>query len=170
MSKVQDKKNRKKATEKIQVLSFAFQVYWEKKKLMPELPDDDDHLIAERKVIRNCGMVEDFLTLYEIMSGIKTDLGIVPEPDKGTFQGMLVPYLLGFSSSAPASMDDSFYALTELLSGQKPLQVQIFFDNEVRNTAVNWIKERYSGVSTRLGQPILKLTNMVVEFRRVVKQ
>lgn len=170
MSKVQDKKNRKKATEKIQVLSFAFQVYWEKKKLMPELPDDDDHLIAERKMIRNCGMVEDFLTLYEIMSGIKTDLGIVPEPDKGTFQGMLVPYLLGFSSSAPASMDDSFYALTGLLSGQKPLQVQIFFDNEVRNAAVNWVKERYSGVSTRLGQPILKLTNMVVEFRRVVKK
>lgn len=86
MSKVQDKKNRKKATEKIQVLSFAFQVYWEKKKLMPELPDDDDHLIAERKMIRNYGMVEDFLTLYEIMSGVKADLGIVPEPDKAHFK------------------------------------------------------------------------------------
>lgn len=166
---MQDQKNKKKVFEKIQAVSLKFQIQWEKNKLMPELSDEDEHIIAEYQTIRNSGMVDDFLTLYKIMSGIKSDIGIAPEPDKGTFQGMLVPYLLGFSSSAPASMDDSFYALTGLLSGQKPLQVQIFFDNEVRNTAVNWIKERYSGVSTRLGQPILKLTNMVVEFRRVVK-
>lgn len=170
MSKVQDQKNKKKVFEKIQAVSLKFQILWEKNKLMPELLDEDEHIIAEYQTIRNSGMVDDFLTLYKIMSGIKSDIGIAPEPDKGTFHGMLVPYLLGFSTFAPASMDDSFYALTGLLSGQKPLQVQIFFDNEVRNAAVNWIKERYSGVSTRLGQPILKLTNMVVEFRRVVKQ
>ena len=40
---------------------------------------------------------------------------------------------------------------------------------EYRNEVVDWVKENYEGVKTRLGQPILKLPNMVIEFRRVVK-
>jgi hypothetical protein len=47
--------------------------------------------------------------------------------------------------------------------------VTIAYDNEIRNRVVDWVKAHYEGVTTRLGQPIIKLQNMVVEFKRVLK-
>lgn len=170
MSKEQERKKKERMIENAKVLSLKFQVGWEKERLMPDLPDDDQRLKAEFAAIRGYGLVGDFLTLYDIMAGIKNELGIVPEQGRGTFSGTLIPYLLGFSSSCPDKTCGNESVLPEMLSARKPLQVKIFFDNEVRNIAVNWIKDHYAGVSTRLGQPILKLMNMVVEFRRVVKQ
>lgn len=52
---------------------------------------------------------------------------------------------------------------------KNPLQVKLYFDNDVRNQVVEWVKAQYPNVTTRLGQPIVKLPNVVVEFRKVVK-
>lgn len=45
-----------------------------------------------------------------------------------------------------------------------PLQTKIVYDNEVRNQVVNWLKDYGGTISTRIGIPILKLPNMVVEI------
>ena len=49
------------------------------------------------------------------------------------------------------------------------MQVVLYYDNEIRNQVIDWVKARYEKVTTRLGQPILKRPNMLVEFKRVVK-
>ena len=51
----------------------------------------------------------------------------------------------------------------------QPLKVTIAYDNEIRNRVVDWVKAHYDGVKTLLGQPILKMENMTVEFKRVIK-
>ena len=51
-----------------------------------------------------------------------------------------------------------------------PMQVSLRYDNSVRNQVVEWIiAHGYKEVKTRLGQPILKMNKLVVEFKRLVK-
>ena len=51
-----------------------------------------------------------------------------------------------------------------------PLRAVVAYDNEIRNRVVDWVKAHYDGVTTLLGSPVLRLQNMIVEFKRVVKE
>ena len=82
-----------------------------------------------------------------------------------TLNGTLVPFILGISTTQP----DSTTYVSGIFTAQQPLQMSIAYDNEMRNQAVNWMKENGYEISSYLGQPLLKLKNLRIVIKRVLK-
>ncbi len=166
MSKKQDPKRKAQLTEKARTESFRFQVTWEKNQKMPEMPDEA--LNAELDALCEKGLTEEMFTLRDIVEGVRKELGCQTEAGKGSLEGTIVPYLLGITTTRP-NLDQPNDTLTRAENIQLPLQIVLYYDNEIRNQVIDWVKARYEKVTTRLGQPILKRPNMLVEFKRVAK-
>ena len=166
MSKKQDPKRKAQLNEKARTESFRFQVMWEKSQRMPEMPDET--LNAELNVLCEKGLAEEMFTLRDIVEGVRKELRYQTEAGKGSLEGTIVPFLLGITTTCP-NLDQPNNSLARTENIQLPLQVVLYYDNEIRNRVVDWVKARYEKVTTRLGQPILKRPNMVIEFKRVVK-
>lgn len=165
MSKNQNQKRKAQLAARAKGESFRFQVKYNIKQKGLDLAGLEQELEAELDAICQNGLTDDLFALAEIVSGVRRELGFEPEADKCSLNGTLVPFLLDITSFCP----DSASYLPGLFAAQKPLQVTIAYDNEIRNRVVDWVKAHYEGVTTRLGQPILKRQNMVVEFKRVLK-
>ena len=166
MSKKQAPKRKAQLTEKARTESFRFQVMWEKNQKMTEMPDEI--LNAELDALCEKGLAEEMFTFRDIVEGVRKELGYQTEIGKGSLEGTIVPYLLGITTTRP-NLDQPNDFLTRAENIQHPLQVELYYDNEIRNQVVDWVKARYEKVTTRLGQPILKRPDMLVEFKRVVK-
>lgn len=120
----------------------------------------------ELRILLNLGLADNLLILKEMVDGIQRDLRTMPEPFKGNLSGSLVAYCLGITMGNPLEKG----LLKPIDEYAVPLQLTLYYDNEVRNRVVDWIKAHgYREVKTRLSQPILKMDKMVVEFKRVVK-
>lgn len=151
---------------KTQIESFKFQVMWEKSRRLPDMKDDI--LNAELNAICEKGLAGAMLTLRAIVEGVREELGFQTETGKGSLEGTIVPFLLGITTALPDTSQPNT-ALVNTDNIQLPLQVTLYYDNDIRNQVVDWVKSRYETVTTRLGQPILKMPDMVIEFKRVVK-
>lgn len=169
MSKKKDQKRKMQLSAKSKMETFKFQVMFNKKTLLPTLPENHPVLNAELNAFCEKGLAEDMLTLRDIVEGIGKELNYRPEVEKGTFVGSPTGYLLGITAQNPFETENLTENFTQSNNIETPLQVQLHFDNEYRNEVVEWVSGHYQGVKTRLGQPILKLPNMVIEFKRVVK-
>ncbi len=139
---------------------------WEKNKILPEMTDEK--LNAELDALCEKGLTEEMLILQDIAEGVRKELGCETEAGKGSLEGSIVPFLLGITTTCP-NPDQPNNSLTHAGNIQLPLQVTLYYDNKIRNRVVDWVKARYETVTTRLGQPILKMPKMVIEFKRVVK-
>ena len=84
--------------------------------------------------------------------------------------GSVIAYILGITSVKPADAQSGNSPLSDAGKINPPLQVDIYYNADCRNEVVEWVKEHYQSVTSRLGQPALKLHNVVVVFKRVVKQ
>ena len=166
MSKKQDPKRKAQLNAKARTESFRFQVTWEKNRKLPEMPDET--LNAELDALCEKGLAEEMFTLRNIVEGVRKELGYQTEAGKGSLEGTIVPFLLGITTTFPSSSQPND-SLTRTENIQLPLQVVLYYDNEIRNRVVDWVKARYERVTTRLGQPVLKRPNMVIEFKRVVR-
>lgn len=167
MSKMQEQKRKAVLAERARFESLCFQVKRGRCKLVPELREDNSLVNAELEKIREVGLTDDILALRDIVKGVEKDLGVLPESNKGSLIGTAVPFLLEIIENNPFDQDLQSSPLTELK--ELPFQVMIYYDNEIRNRVVDWIKSRYGTVTTRFGQPILKLSKTVIEIGRVVK-
>ena len=147
--------------------SLQFQVEWGIHSLGLELTDEmRTRIDDELRLLLNLGLVDNLLTLKDIVDGARQDLEAVPEPFKGNLAGSIVAYCLGITTGNPLEKD----LLKTVDEYALPLQLTLYYDNAVRNRVVDWIKAHgYQEVKTRLSQPILKMDKMVVEFKRVVK-
>ncbi len=170
MSKNKSTKRKQQLQERSINESFKFQVLWERNRKAPEVPDDNLLLMAEMESVCSLGLAKDFLTLRDIVVGVAKDKGIEPVSERCSLKGSVISYLLGITSRNPAEQESLDLSLADKENISLPFQVEVYYDNDVRNEVVSWVKERYEGVTTRLGQPILKLEKMVVHFRRVVKK
>ena len=166
MSKKQSTKRKAQLDAKARRESFRFQVMWERNQKMTEIPDE--LLKAELDALCEKGLEEEMFTLRDIVEGVRKELGFQTENGTGSLEGTIVPFLLGITTTRP-NLKQPNASLARAENIQLPLQVTLCYDNEIRNRVVDWVKARYEKVTTRLGQPILKRPNMVIEFRRVVK-
>ena len=123
-------------------------------------------LAAELDTICQNGLTVDILTLAKVVEGIRQELGYGQEADRCSLNGALVPYIFGITSVCP---DGNSY-VPGVFTGKMPLRAVVAYDNEIRNRVVDWVKAHYDGVTTLLGSPVLRLQNMIVEFKRVVKE
>ena len=166
MSKNKDQKRKAQLATRAKNESFRFQVEYTRKQKGIDITEMEQELSAELDAICQYDLTDALLDLAKIVEGIQKELGFEQEADKCSLNGSLVAFILGITATQPDSAD----YVPGIFSAQKPLQVTIAYDNEIRNRVVDWVKAHYNGVTTRLGQPILKMQNMVVEFRRVLKE
>ena len=103
--------------------------------------------------------------MARIIEGIRKELGFEQEVDKCSLNGSLVPFILGITATQP----DSTTYVPDIFTEHQPLQVTIAFDNEIRNQAVKWMKANGYEISSYLGLPLLKLKNVRIVIKRVLK-
>ena len=148
--------------------SLQFQAEWGARKIGVEVGDAVRLRIAEEiMVFGNMGLVEAVLILKDTIEGIKSQFSLNPESVSGVLDGSLVAYCIGISGKNPMDSDEVINP-----NGHKaPYMVKLKFDNDVRNQIVEWVRgKNYGEVKTMIGQPVLKLKNMIVEFGRVVRE
>jgi len=165
MSKNKDQKRKAQLATRTKNESFRFQVEYMRKQKGIDIMGMEPELTAELDAICQNGITDDLFTLAHIVEGIEQELGFEQEADMCSLNGTLVPYILGITKVCPNSTS----YIPDIFDKQKPFQVTIAYDNEIRNRVVDWVKVHHDGVKTRLGQPILKMENMIVEFKRILK-
>ena len=167
--KEHERKRREKLEARANIDAFRTQLEMKIRYRFPELGEDHPAVVAEMDAICTAGLAEGMIVLGKMVTGIRTEMGVTPEADKGSLIGAIVPYVLGITVENPIENGQLDNTLANAAEIKTPLQVKLFFDNEVRNQVVEWVKAHYPNVTTRLGQPIVKLPNVVVEFKKVVR-
>ena len=162
--KEQERKRKQQLEARANIDAFRTQLEMKIRNRFPELGTDHPAVVAEMDAICAAGLAEG-----KMVTGIRTEMGVNPEADKGSLIGAIVPYVLGITMENPIENGQLDSTLANAAEIKTPLQVRLYFDNEVRNQVVEWVKAHYPNVTTRLGQPIVKLPNVVVEFKKVVK-
>ena len=168
MSKKNDLKRKRQLESKSRFESLCFQVDFEKKK--KGIGNEFDQIINEElDAIQKMDLVSDLLSMSTLTKGIKNALNISDEADKNSFNGSYVAYLLGITDTLPINTNFKSPFIGTFDESARFFQAQLYYDNEVRNKVVDWIKSRNYIVSTRLGQPILKLSKIVIEIKRFIQ-
>ena len=165
MSKNKDQKRKTQLATRAKNESFRFQVEYMKKQKGIDIAGMEQELAVELDDICQNGLTDALLDLAKIVEGIRNELGFEQEADKCSLNGSLVPFILGITATQP----DSTTYVSSIFTAQQPLQVTIAYDNEIRNQAVNWMKANGYEISSYLGQPLLKLKNLRIVIRRVLK-
>ena len=166
MSKNKDQKRKEQLALRAKHEAFRFQVEFVRKQKGIDITGMEQALGTELDAICQNGLTDDMLTLAKVVEGIRQELGYGQEADRCSLNGALVPYIFGITSVCP---DGSSY-VPSIFTAKMPLRVVVAYDNEIRNRVVDWVKAHYNGVTTLLGSPVLRLQNMIVEFKRVVKE
>ena len=125
----------------------------------------EQNLTTELDAICQNGLTDALLDLAKMVEVMRKELGFEQEADKCSLNGSLVPFILGITATQP----DSATYVPDIFTEHQPLQVTIAFDNEIRNQAVKWMEANGYEISSYLGQPLLKLKNVRIVIRRVVK-
>ena len=165
MSKNKDQKRKAQLATRAKNESFRFQVEYMRKQKGIDITGMEQNLTTELDAICQNGLTDALLDLAKIVEGIRKELGFEQEADKCSLNGTLVPFILGITATQP----DSTTYVPDIFTAQQPLQVTIAYDNEIRNQAVNWMKANGYEISSYLGQPLLKLNNVRIVIRRVLK-
>ena len=165
MSKNKDQKRKAQLAARAKNESFRFQVEFTRKQKCIDIMGMEQNLTTELDAICQNNLTDALLDLAKIVEGVRKELGFEQEADKCSLNGSLVPFILGITT---VQLDSTTY-VPGLFTAQHPLQVTIAFDNEIRNQAVNWMKANGYEISSYFGQPLLKLKNLRIVIRRVLK-
>ena len=165
MSKNKDQKRKVQLATRAMNESFRFQVEFTRKQKCIDIMGMEQNLTTELDAICQNNLTDALLDLAKIVEGVRKELGFEQEADKCSLNGSLVPFILGITT---VQLDSTTY-VPGLFTAQHPLQVTIAFDNEIRNQAVNWMKANGYEISSYFGQPLLKLKNLRIVIRRVLK-
>ena len=165
MSKNKDQKRKAQLAARAKNESFRFQVEFTRKQKGIDIMGMEQNLTAELDAICQNDLTDALFDLAKIVEGMRKELGFEQEADKCSLNGGLVPFILGITTTQP----DSTTYVPGIFTAQQPLQVSIAYDNEIRNQAVDWMKANGYEISSYLGQPLLKLKNVRIVIKRVVK-
>ena len=165
MSKNKDQKRKVQLATRAKNESFRFQVEFTRKQKCIDIMGMEQNLTTELDAICQNNLTDALLDLAKIVEGVRKELGFEQEADKCSLNGSLVPFILGITATQP----DSPTYVPDIFTEHLPLQVTIAYDNEIRNQAVKWMEANGYEISSYLGQPLLKLKNVRIVIRRVVK-
>ena len=165
MRKNKDQKRKAQLATRAKNESFRFQVEYMRKQKDIDITGMEQNLTTELDAICQNGLTDALLDLAKIVEGVRKELGFEQEADKCSLNGSLVPFILGITATQP----DSTTYVPGIFTEHQPLQVTIAFDNEIRNQAVKWMEANGYEISSYLGQPLLKLKNLRIVIRRVVR-
>lgn len=165
MSKNKEQKRKAQLDARAKNESFRFQVEYMRKQKGIDITGMEQNLTTELDTICQNGLTDALLDLAKIAEGMRKELGFEQEADECSLNGSLIPFILGITATQP----NSTTYVPGVFTAQQPLHVTIAYDYEFRNQAVNWMKTNGYEVSTYLGQPLLKLKNVRIVIRRLLK-
>lgn len=142
--------------------SLKFQTMWGARQKMGEVTADVENRINEEiMVLNNLHLADDILTLKDALDKARTELGVVSEPSKGIMAGSVVAYCLDLEPTNALQTGAELNPMDFKL----PLHLTITFSNEVRNHVADWFQSHGFTMTTFLGQPMLKLSNIRVVIK-----
>ncbi len=165
MNKNKNQKRKAQLATRAKNESFRFQVEFMRKQKGIDITGMEQELSAELNAIYQNDLTDALLDMARMVEGIRKELGFEQEADKCSLNGSLVPFILGITATQP----NSTTYVPGIFTAQQPLQVAIAYDNEIRNRVVDWMKVNGCEISSYLGQPLLKLKNIRIVIRRVLK-
>ena len=164
------KKKNQKRNEALKLKSaietLSFQTSWGLKKLGG---DDGEKYGEMAKVevdyITELGLVQDILSIKELVDGIRNEFQVEPCVELGDFCNSLVTIALGIGRLSSIKNMGIPNDWNELI--RKKL-LKIYYPDEVRNKIFEWAKSEGYNTSTYLGQPIVKFGKLFVLLERDV--
>ena len=164
------KKKNQKRNEALKLKSaietLSFQTSWGLKKLGG---DDGEKYGEMGKVevdyITELGLVQDILSIKELVDGIRKEFQVEPCVELGDFCNSLVTIALGIGRLSSIKAMGVPNDWNELI--RKKL-LKIYYPDEVRNKIFEWAKASGYNTSTYLGQPIVKFSKLFILLERDV--
>lgn len=164
------KKKKQKRNEALKlknaIETLNFQTCWGLKKLGGE---DGEKYGALAKVevdyLTELGLVQDILSIKELVDGIRKEFQVEPCVELGDFCNSLVTIALGIGRVENLHSMGLPSDWKELM--QKKL-LKIYYPGEVRNKIFEWAKANGYNTSTYLGQPIVKFNKLFILLERDV--
>ena len=99
--KEHERKRREKLEARANIDAFRTQLEMKIRYHFPELGEDHPAVVAEMDAICAAGLAEGMIVLGKMVTGIRTEMGVNPEADKGSLIGSIVPYVLGITMENP---------------------------------------------------------------------
>ena len=161
------KKNQKRDDAlklKSAVETLTFQTGWGLKKLCNEDAEMYDELSkVEVGYITELGLVQDILSIKDLVDGIRSEFQVEPCIELGDFCNSLVTIALGISRIGSIK-DMGLPTDWNKLIRKKILK--IYYPEAVRNRIFEWATASDYNTSTYLGKPIVKFNKLFVLLER----
>jgi len=146
--------------------TLCFQTSWGLKKLGGEDGEKYGELAkVEVDYITELGLVQDILSIKELVDGIRNEFQVEPCVELGDFCNSLITIALGIGRVENLHNMRLPNDWEELM--QKKL-LKIYYPDEVRNNIFEWAKSSGYNTSTYLGQPIVKFNKLFIRLERDV--
>ena len=150
--------------QKALIESLIFQTNWGIKKIYGSPEDSITEMVkTELDCIVELNLFEDLLMIKKFVDDVKSTFNTEPVAERGDFCNSLVALALGIGRikiitelNAPA--DWKRLAEKKILS--------IYYPNDVRNSIVDYAKQNGYNVSTYLGKPMIKFSNLFLLIER----
>lgn len=164
------KKNQKRDDAlklKSAVEALTFQTSWGLKKLCKEDVEKYDELSkVEVGCITELGLVQDILSIKDLVDGIRTEFQVEPCIELGDFCNSLVTVALGIGRIG--SIKDMRQP-TDWNKLMRKKILQIYYPEELRNRIFVWATTSGYDTSTYMGKPIVKFNKLFVLLERDVR-
>ena len=146
--------------------TLSFQTNWGLKKLGGEDGEKYGELAkVEVDYITELGLVQDILSIKELVDGIRNEFQVEPCVELGDFCNSLITIALGIGRVENLHNMGLPNDWEELM--QKKL-LKIYYPDEVRNNIFEWAKSSGYNTSTYFGQPIVKFNKLFIRLERDV--
>ena len=164
MKNKHQKKQSNTVKQKAMIDSLIFQTNWGIKKLYKTPSDLISTLVkVELDYIIELKLFEDLLLLKIFIENVKSTFGIEPVAEYGDFCRSPVALALGIGKVNDIEKVGIPIAWHELL--EKKI-LHIYYPNDVRNSIVDYAKQNGYNVSTYLGKPMIKFSNLFLLIER----
>ena len=127
--KEHEKKRREKLEARANIDAFRIQLEMKIRYRFPELGEDHPAVVAEMDAICAAGLAEGMIVLGKMVTGIRTEMGVNPEADKGSLIGAIVPYVLGITMENPienGQLDSTLANAAEIKTAMDELTQKVY--------------------------------------------
>jgi hypothetical protein len=164
MKNKHQKKQSNTVKQKAMIDSLIFQTNWGIKKIYNYPTDSVISMAnAELNSIIELKLFEDLLTVKKFVDDVKSVFYIEPVTERGDFCRSLATLALGIGRMGEI-IHLNMPADWKRLAEKKILS--IYYPNDVRNSIVDYAKQNGYNVSTYLGKPMIKFSNLFLLIER----
>ena len=150
--------------QKALIESLIFQTNWGIKKINGSPEESITEIIkTELDCIVELNLVEDLLIIKKFVNDVKSAFNIKPVAERGDFCNSLVALALGIAHKNETT---ELSTPADWLKLAEKKILSIYYPNDVRNSIVDYAKQNGYNVSTYLGKPMIKFSNLFLLIER----